>query len=973
MYIFDTKGEWKMSIRKRLTAFASAAALFITMLPASVSAHDGEHKIYKGSYVFYDKAIEGNYDATFYYSDAYFARPGTQMDEHLRTMSLNLALASADKDTEGNLYDILRKTGFDSETVQSDEMDEHTKDTIGTVIANKTTDEGKKLVVVVFNGMRYGAEWENNLTVGASGDAEGFSSSASKAFDRLVKYINDNDLKGAKLWITGYSRGGAVADMTGKLINENLEELGITQDDLYDYTFATPRASEKALGYANIHDIIDPYDIIPRLMPKGWGIDRAGTEYLIPCAEQTVQPKIINVGHLMLGTDLIIDKTEEREDPETGEKETVPVDPIPADKFLDDFSKLLSDNITRESYDAERDSIPALVTRLILTSSSDYSLITFIADTFKGAALSLLQPAYNLLYNPIDSQEYKQTMEELPATLAEILDSSENKDKISKEDFELTKKALPAMLRVFVPAIKGDTTDPIDLTKSFEKIATLIGSIKPIITNHFSSSYYAKLTALDSYYTEKRDVDRGRLRYFNKDYQKVTDEEMEKLGLPQKDIDLIKNGYDVIYQTNYDVFEENNVKDEDKTAIAELFGRKPDLAIYFGSNPTRTQTFGKPEAVELEEGFTLKLAVVPGEDEHIGKNGVFKLASYKDGKAEMCDATFEFNDQGQLTVAYPYKKDTFNAIVYLENKPAESLRIWGNNRYETAMKAADKFKEENKFDKFPALIVATGTEYADALSAAYLAKAKNAPMILTNNQSAVQKTTLDYIHANCDKNTQIYLIGGEGVISLLFQKKLTTSAPSEQQYNVKRLAGNNRYETNIAILQEAGVKDEELIIASGLDYADALSASAAGKPILLAAGKLTDKQQEYIKSLTSENAVIAGGTGAVSEAVETTVKGVFKNTERIGGKTRFETSKLIAEKYFDKPQAIALAYALDFPDGLVAAPLTNIYNCPILLVTDKNFTAAADYAKAAGADKSVTFGGTGVIADETVTNVVPAK
>lgn len=972
MYIFDTKGEWKMSIRKRLTAFASAAALFITMLPASVSAHDGEHKIYKGSYVFYDKAIEGNYDATFYYSDAYFARPGTQMDEHLRTMSLNLALASADKDTEGNLYDILRKTGFDSETVQSDEMDEQTKDTIGTVIANKTTDEGKKLVVVVFNGMRYGAEWENNLTVGASGDAEGFSSSASKAFDRLVKYINDNDLKGAKLWITGYSRGGAVADMTGKLINENLEELGITQDDLYDYTFATPRGSEKALGYTNIHDIIDPYDVVPRLMPKGWGIDRAGTEFVIPGEKQTVQPKVIKLMNAISGSDVIVDKTEEREDPETGEKKEVTADPIEADKFLDDFSKLLTDNITREAYDAERDYIPSFVTKLIL-NKGEYSVLDYLKDTFnKSTLLQILLPAYNLLNYPVDSEQYKQAMDELSIKISEIIDASENKDKLSEEDIELIKKALPAMLRVFVPAIKADCP-AFSLTGTLEITGTFAGSANQIIGNHFSSNYYKKLTAIDSYYTEKRDVDRGRLRYFNKDYQKVTDEEMEKLGLPQKDIDLIKNGYDVIYQTNYDVFEENNVKDEDKTAIAELFGRKPDLAIYFGSNPTRTQTFGKPEAVELEEGFTLKLAVVPGEDEHIGKNGVFKLASYKDGKAEMCDATFEFNDQGQLTVAYPYKKDTFNAIVYLENKPAESLRIWGNNRYETAMKAADKFKEENKFDKFPALIVATGTDYADALSAAYLAKAKNAPMILTNNQSAVQKTTLDYIHANCDKNTQIYLIGGEGVISLLFQKKLTTSAPSEQQYNVKRLAGNNRYETNIAILQEAGVKDEELIIASGLDYADALSASAAGKPILLAAGKLTDKQQEYIKSLTSENAVIAGGTGAVSEAVETAVKGVFKNTERIGGKTRFETSKLIAEKYFDKPQAIALAYALDFPDGLVAAPLTNIYNCPILLVTDKNFTAAADYAKAAGADKSVTFGGTGVIADETVTNVVPAK
>lgn len=972
MYILNTKGEWKMSIRKRLTAFASAAALFITMLPASVSAHDGEHKIYKGSYVFYDMAIKDNYDATFYYSDAYFARPGTQMDEHLRTMSLNLALASADKDTEGNLYDILRKTGFDSETVQSDEMDEQTKDTIGTVIANKTTDEGKKLVVVVFNGMRYGAEWENNLTVGASGDAEGFSSSASKAFDRLVKYINDNDLKGAKLWVTGYSRGGAVADMTGKLINENLEELGITQDDLYDYTFATPRGSEKALGYANIHDIIDPYDIIPRLMPKGWGIDRAGTEFVIPGEKQTVQPKVIKLMNAISGSDVIVDKTEEREDPETGEKKEVTADPIEADKFLDDFSKLLSDNITREAYDAERDYIPSFVTKLIL-NKGEYSVLDYLKDTFnKSTLLQILLPAYNLLNYPVDSEQYKQAMDELSIKISEIIDASENKDKLSEEDIELIKKALPAMLRVFVPAIKADCP-AFSLTGTLEITGTFAGSANQIISNHFSSNYYKKLTAIDSYYTEKRDVDRGRLRYFNKDYQKVTDEEMEKLGLPQKDIDLIKNGYDVIYQTNYDVFEENNVKDEDKTAIAELFGRKPDLAIYFGSNPTRTQTFGKPEAVELEEGFILKLAVVPGEDEHIGKNGVFKLASYKDGKAEMCDATFEFNDQGQLTVAYPYKKDTFNAIVYLENKPAESLRIWGNNRYETAMKAADKFKEENKFDKFPALIVATGTDYADALSAAYLAKAKNAPMILTNNQSAVQKTTLDYIHANCDKNTQIYLIGGEGVISLLFQKKLTTSAPSEQQYNVKRLAGNNRYETNIAILQEAGVKDEELIIASGLDYADALSASAAGKPILLAAGKLTDKQQEYIKSLTSENAVIAGGTGAVSEAVETAVKGVFKNTERIGGKTRFETSKLIAEKYFDKPQAIALAYALDFPDGLVAAPLTNIYNCPILLVTDKNFTAAADYAKAAGADKSVTFGGTGVIADETVTSVVPAK
>ncbi len=952
-----------MSIRKRLAAFAAAAALFITLLPASVSAHDGEHKIYKGSFTYYDKATDSDLREDFYYSDAYFTRPSTEMDEHLRTMSAALAFASDNKELSGNLYDTLKNTGFDPKTIQSDDLQVQSYDTIGTVIANKTTDDGKKLIAVVINGMRYGEEWASNLTVGSEGDAEGFSKSAAKVYDRLVKYEKDHELKGAKLWITGYSRGGAVADQLGKLINENLKDFSITENDLYDYTFAAPRSSASANGYKNIHDVIDPYDGVPRLLLKGWGMERTGTEYIIPCEKQTFQPKIINVG----GGFKIEDKTKTVTDTETGEKKTVPADPIDADKFLDDFSKLLSDNISRETYDAEKDVIPKAITRLI-TDKSDYTIINFLGDSFKGFGVTspLFQPVLTLLLYPQDSDEYKQTMEALPKTISDFLDASEYKDKISAEDLELTKQAIPALIRVFAPAIKED------LATSFESTATLIGNIGQIITNHISSSYIKELTALDSYYTEKKDVDPGTFRYFSTEVRGGDYKKMQQLGATQNDIDLVKNGYDVFYQLSYSVYEEKDVKADDKDAIAVILGRDPDLAIYFGSTPIRMQTFGEIEKTKLEEGTEVRLTILPDEDENVEDKGKFYLVSYKDGKAEFCDADFRFNDNGYLEMTYKYK-DSLQAIVYLANKPTESMRLWGDDRYETARKTADQYKKENGLEKFKTIIIADGMTYADALSASYLAKTKRAPIILTNTSSKEADKALDYIHANCDKNTQIYIVGGESAVSFSFQKKLTSNAPLEQQYNVKRLAGDNRYQTNIAILKEAGVTDEELIIASGLDYADALSASAAGKPILLTAKKLTAEQEAYIKTLSTENALIVGGTGAVSETVETQLKTLVKNVERVGGKTRFETSKLIAEKYFEKPSSVALAYGLNFPDGLVSAPLAMLYKCPILLVTDKNYEAAADYAKRSGAAYTVTFGGTGVIADKTVESIIPPK
>ena len=64
-------------------------------------------------------------------------------------------------------------------------------------------------------------------------------------------------------------------------------------------------------------------------------------------------------------------------------------------------------------------------------------------------------------------------------------------------------------------------------------------------------------------------------------------------------------------------------------------------------------------------------------------------------------------------------------------------------------------------------------------------------------------------------------------------------------YTIKRLAGSDRYETNLKILQEASNFNEDILVCSGGGYADCLSASAVKKPILLVPGRLLDYQKEY--------------------------------------------------------------------------------------------------------------------------------
>ena len=306
---------------------------------------------------------------------------------------------------------------------------------------------------------------------------------------------------------------------------------------------------------------------------------------------------------------------------------------------------------------------------------------------------------------------------------------------------------------------------------------------------------------------------------------------------------------------------------------------------------------------------------------------------------------------------------TINWIPYTTSDPAEPevpevtgmTRIFGATRYDTAFKAADQLKANLGIEKFQNIVVAYGEDFADALSGSYLANQKNAPILLVKNRNKEINLVKDYIKANLTPGGTVYLLGGINAVPKAMESGL-------EGFNVKRLAGATRYETNLEILKEAGVSGNDILVCTGLDFADGLSASAVNKPILLVKDSLRTTQVNYLKTLGTKNFYLIGGTNAVNKRIESALS-TYGTTQRIEGATRYYTSVNIAKTFFPDAQTAVLAYAQNFPDGLSGGCLACSMNAPLILTANGKQAPAVAYAKEAGITGGAVLGGTGLIPD----------
>jgi putative cell wall-binding protein len=180
---------------------------------------------------------------------------------------------------------------------------------------------------------------------------------------------------------------------------------------------------------------------------------------------------------------------------------------------------------------------------------------------------------------------------------------------------------------------------------------------------------------------------------------------------------------------------------------------------------------------------------------------------------------------------------------------------------------------------------------------------------------------------------------------------------------MRRLGGATRYGTGAVIAGSGTKRSNTVIIATGENFPDALTASGLagclGAPVLLVRRtSLPVETRNQIKSLKAKHAIICGGPPAVDRKVERSLRSIGLSVERLAGKSRYETAIAVAQRIQKLNGGRTggrafIARGAVFHDALIVAPLAYKTRAPVLLSSARTLTpstakrlSAARYTKA---------------------------
>jgi hypothetical protein len=429
-------------------SIAASVVMLIYSLPFNIFAAD-TNDVTEGSFNYIPAFAAEAVTEKFFYSDNYFTEPSDSDNTHLRTMSMALALSTMEVGGSSYVTDLLSDIGFEDIAI-GDMNDKPTKDTIGTAIGHKNID-GQELVAVAIRGSKYDSEWASNLTAGAQGDIQGFSDASEKVNDRLRDYLADNELTDVKLWITGYSRAGAVADLTAVYINEHTAEFETSADDVYVYTFEAPAASASDKVYDNIHETRNKNDIINYVYPESWGIYSNGRAEWIG-KDKTIVSKTAEVG-----TQGVTVKNAET---------------VTKEEFIRQFMGWLSGELTRDNFSGDFDGAVSGLLELYFGKTPDErqalaDYFNSLKEQFSDAeaikqneALMgfLTDDVFFGIFDHNSDKMYEKLTNDLKVILTDMYNAEKTKgnDGLSEEDFNAVLDSLYPLFRQLGPAVVKD-------------------------------------------------------------------------------------------------------------------------------------------------------------------------------------------------------------------------------------------------------------------------------------------------------------------------------------------------------------------------------------------------------------------------------------------------------------------------------------------------------------------------------------
>ncbi len=242
-------------------------------------------------------------------------------------------------------------------------------------------------------------------------------------------------------------------------------------------------------------------------------------------------------------------------------------------------------------------------------------------------------------------------------------------------------------------------------------------------------------------------------------------------------------------------------------------------------------------------------------------------------------------------------------------------RLAGPDRYSTSAAVSSAL-----FPQASPVLLATGANFPDGLEAAPLSKALGAPVLLLPPPPS---------HLTPEVAAEVRRLGARRAVILGGPAAVGSGAEEDlagMGIEVERVAGEDRYATASAVARRLGAPSGVVVIASGENFPDALSAgplaSLLGAPLLLSArDHLPAPTSLALSELGASRAVLVGGPAALSDEVEAELRARGLATERIYGPDRYATSKAVAERAEAAGASLKEVFAAsgeNFPDSLPA-------------------------------------------------------
>ena len=413
---------------------------------------------------------------TYFYSDSYFKESSTLENAHLRTFAYSLTVSfnpTYRKETVNyNIEKIFNELKF-NDTMYYD-LDNFNKNTIGTAIAHKKLNDKYELVSVVLRGAGYKDEWLSNLDLGKSGDAKGFDDASKLVLYRLKDYIDKNNIENYKLLVTGYSRSAAVASLVGIHINNNLDEYNIEADNLFVYSFESPKYSDSDKKYENIHNVINKNDLITYLYPESWGFKHSGVDEDITSKNEKIK-----------GKDLNLFSSEKIEDLEEVDKQ----------RFIKSFINQFKNS--RENYYKVQDSI---INLYILINSKSNSDLVKIIEFFKNIKFESTMDMLLIISNLINQNDENKIRNAYDKIMSSYDKNYSNVSSIlSRNEYNELKEDIYKVFIFLHQFIK----DEYNSDEKFYHILTFTYNINEIFKEHYFSINFEQIKNKDSYYNKE--------------------------------------------------------------------------------------------------------------------------------------------------------------------------------------------------------------------------------------------------------------------------------------------------------------------------------------------------------------------------------------------------------------------------------------------------------------------------------------